>query len=293
MRLFTTAEAAEYLRLKERKVYELVAEGAIPCTKVTGKWLFPQSELDHWLAASLARPKGMKAPDPLPIVGGSHDPLLEWALRESGSGLATLPEGSEAGLARFEQGGIVASAIHLHSLTDAGDANVDAVRKRGSFHDAALIAFARREQGFLVAAGNPLAIATIDDVMRRRARLAVRPKGAGAQLLLLSLIHRASSSLDELVTVAPPCPTGPDIAQAIRAGRADCGIATRSVAQAAGLGFVPIVWERFDVTVRQRDYFRPPLQAFLGFLRTEAFSARARELGGYDVSDAGAVRYAP
>src|SRR5215813_13138748 len=260
MRLLTTSEAAEYLRLKERKVYELIAEGEIPCTKVTGKWLFPQLELDHWLAVSLTRPKGINAPDPMPIVGGSHDPLLEWALRESGSGLATLPEGSEAGLARFEQGGIVASAIHLHSLNDDGDANVEVVKRRGSFHDTVLIAFARREQGFLVAAGNPFEIATIDDVARRRARVALRPLGAGAQLLLLSLLHRTKLSLDDLATVAPPCPTGPDIAQAIRAGRADCGIATRSVANAAGLDFVPITWERFDITMRQRDYFRPPLQ---------------------------------
>ena len=293
MRLFTTAEAAEYLRLKERKIYELIAEGQIPCTKVTGKWLFPQVELDHWLAAALTRPKGAKPPDPMPIVGGSHDPLLEWALRESRSGLATLPEGSEAGLARFEQGGIVASAIHLHSLTDEGDANVEVVKRRGSFHDTVLIAFARREQGFLVAAGNPLEIATIDDVARRRARVALRPLGAGAQLLLLSLLHRTKLSLDDLAAVAPPCPTGPDIAQAIRAGRADCGIATRSVANAAGLDFVPITWERFDITMHQRDYFRPPLQAFVGFLRREAFATRARELGGYDVSDAGAVRHAP
>jgi excisionase family DNA binding protein len=293
MRLLTTTEAAEYLRLKERKVYELVSEGAIPCTKVTGKWLFPQSELDRWLSSSLMRPKGSKAADPMPIVGGSHDPLLEWALRESGSGLATLPEGSEAGLARFEQGGIVASAIHLHSLTDEGDANVEVLQKRGSFHDAVLIGFARREQGFLVAAGNPLAIAGIGDVKTRRARLAVRPQGAGAQLLLLSLLHRASLSLADLVPVAPPSPTGPDIAQAIRAGRADCGVATRAVAQAAGLDFVPIVWERFDIAMRQRDYFRPPLQAVLNFLRGDAFAAHARELGGYDISTAGAVRHAP
>jgi len=293
MRLFTTNEAAKYLRLKERKVYELIAEGEIPCTKVTGKWLFPQAELDHWLSAKLTRPGGINAPDPMPIVGGSHDPLLEWSLRESGSGLATLPEGSEAGLARFEQRGIVASAIHLHSLTDEGDPNVEALQRRGSFHDGVLIAFARREQGFLVAAGNPLAIATIEDVIRRHARLAVRPQGAGAQLLLLSLLHRGKRSLDELAIAAPVCPTGPDIAQAIRAARADCGIATRSVANAAGLDFVPITWERFDITMRQRDYFRPPLQAFVGFLRRQAFATRARELGGYDVSDAGAVRHAP
>jgi excisionase family DNA binding protein len=293
MRLFTTAEAADYLRLKERKIYELVAEEAIPCTKVTGKWLFPQAELDAWLASNLHLPKGLRVADPMPIVGGSHDPLLEWALRESSSGLATLPEGSEAGLARFGQGSIVASALHLHSLTDENDANVEALQERGDFHDAVLLAFARREQGFLVVPGNPLKIASIADVATRRARLAVRPRGAGAQLLLLSLLHRAELSLNECTIAAPPCPTGPDIAQAIRTGRADCGIATRSVANAAALDFVPSVWERFDIAVRQRDYFRPPLQTFFSFLRSKAFNARAQELGGYDISNAGVVRRAP
>jgi len=293
MQLLTTLEAAAYLRLKERKIYELVAEQAIPCTKITGKWLFPKAELDNWLASNLHRPKGTKPADPMPIVGGSHDPLLEWALRESQSGLATLPEGSEAGLARFEQGGIVAAAIHLHGLTDGGDANVESLKDRGGFHDAVLIAFARREQGFVVAAGNPLQLAAIEDVAARKARVALRPQGAGAQLLLLSLLYRARLSISQIVTVTPPCPTGPDIAQAIRIGRADCGIATRSVASAAALDFVPVVWERFYIAVRQRDYFRPPLHSFFSFLRSGAFAARARELGGYDTADAGAVRHAP
>src|SRR5712691_8196707 len=115
MQLFTTAEAASYLRLKERKIYEMVAEGAVPCTKVTGRWLFPKAELDHWLAASVSRPAGMAALAPAPIVAGSHDPLLEWALRESGSGLATLAVGSEAGFARFAAGDTIAAAMHLHA----------------------------------------------------------------------------------------------------------------------------------------------------------------------------------
>ena len=76
MRLFTTSEAADYLRLKERKLYELVAENAVPCTKVTGKWLFPKEELDRWLLSNLARLDGMARAEPMPIVGGSHDPLL-------------------------------------------------------------------------------------------------------------------------------------------------------------------------------------------------------------------------
>jgi len=107
VQLLTTAEAAAYLRLKERKIYEMVAEGAVPCTKVTGRWLFPKAELDHWLAASVLRPAGVVRPEPAPIVTGSHDPLLEWALRESGSGLATLAVGSEAGFARFVAGEIL------------------------------------------------------------------------------------------------------------------------------------------------------------------------------------------
>jgi putative molybdopterin biosynthesis protein len=293
MQLFTTAEAAAYLRLKERKIYEMVAEGTVPCTKVTGRWLFPKAELDQWLAASVARPTGMTRPPPAPIVAGSHDPLLEWALRESGSGLATLAVGSEAGLARFAAGEAVAACMHLHALEDAEvDANVAAMAVRGDMQDAVLIAFCRREQGFLVAPGNPLKLTSIDDVIAKRTRISMRPQGAGAQLLLLALLHRAKAGLDRLAAVSPVCPTGPDIAQAIRAGRAETGIATRGVANAAGLDFVPIVWEPFDLAVRQRDYFHPPLQALLRFMGADALAARARELGGYDIAAAGSVRFA-
>jgi putative molybdopterin biosynthesis protein len=292
MQLFTTAEAARYLRLKERKIYEMVAEGTVPCTKVTGRWLFPKAELDHWLTSSIARPDGMTRPEPAPIVGGSHDPLLEWALRESGSGLATLAVGSEAGFNRFIAGETTAAAIHLHALEDAeADANVAAMASRSDMQDAVLIAFCRREQGFLVAPGNPLKLSSIADVAAKRARITMRPKGAGAQLLLLALLHRAERTLDQLTAVSPVSPTGPDIAQAVRAGRADTGIATHGVANAAGLDFVPIVWEHFDLVVRQRDYFHAPLQALIRFLQSDELAARAQELGGYDMSGAGTVRF--
>lgn len=291
MDLLTTAEAARYLRLKERKIYEMVAEGTIPCTKITGKWLFPKAELDRWLAISLQRPPGMPRGEPAPIIGGSHDPLLEWALRESGSGLASLAEGSEAGIERFVAGETIAAAIHLHALDDpAADANVAAMQARGDLQDAVLIGFCRREQGFLVGKGNPLKITSIVDVVAKGARMAQRPKGAGAQLLLFALLKQTKAPAEKLAT-GPMCPTGPDIAQAIRAGRADCGIATRSVAVSAGLDFVPILWEPFDVLMRQRDYFGPPLQALMRFLRLQDFRTRAGELGGFDVSGAGDVRF--
>jgi excisionase family DNA binding protein len=292
VQLFTTAEAAAYLRLKERKIYEMVAEGTVPCTKVTGRWLFPKTELDHWLTSSVMRPAGMTRPETAPIVGGSHDPLLEWALRESGSGLATLAVGSEAGFSRFVAGETLAAAIHLHALEDVkADANVTAIKNRGELQDVVLIAFCRREQGLLVAPGNPLKLGSIEDVSRARARVCMRPNGAGAQLLLLALLHRAKVSLDQLAAVTPASQTGPDIAQAIRAGRADTGIATSGVANTAGLDFIPIIWEPFDLVMRQRDYFQPPMQSLVNFLHSEELRARARELGGYDLSVAGTVRF--
>ena len=143
MEFLTTGEAAEYLRLGERKLYELVTAGAIPCSKVTGKWLFPRHELDLWVLSGLARPAGMIAADPPPIVGGSQDDLLEWTLRESGSGLASLTEGTARGVDRLLRGEAIAAAIHFHSHavseTSADGANVAAVRAMPDLHDAVLV----------------------------------------------------------------------------------------------------------------------------------------------------------
>lgn len=293
MHLLTTSEAAEYLRLKERKLYELVADRQVPCTKVTGKWLFSRADLDRWLLAGMARPHGVVPADPPPIVGGSHDPLLQWALSESRAGLAILPEGSEAGYRRFLEGSVITAAIHFHDLDDPEkDANLKIVSWEAGLYDAVLIGFAAREQGLIVAPGNPLGLKSVRDIAERGLRMAVRPQGAGAQQLLLGLLKRDGLSMDQL-SAAHVAPTGPDIAQAIRAGHADCGIATRAIATAAGLDFVPICIERFDLLMRQRDYFRRPLQTLLRLLGDPRFAARARELGGLDVTLAGTVRWSP
>jgi excisionase family DNA binding protein len=289
--LLTTEEAAEYLRLSERKLYELVAGGALPCTKITGRWLFPKAALDRWLASGLVTPAGMTPSPPPPIVGGSQDPLLDWALRDSGCGLASLPEGSEAGLRRLSRGEVMAAAIHLHRLEgDDETANTEAVAQAPGLHDAVVIAFVRREQGLVVAPGNPLGLTDIGKVAQAQARMAQRPAGAGAQLLLWALMARAGIAAEALALVNPVCPTGPDLGQAVRSGRADCGIASRSVAYAAGLGFVPLLWERFDLVLRQRDYFLPGPQALFDHVRKPTFRAQAGEMQGYDVAEAGRVR---
>ncbi|MBO0765559.1 MAG: helix-turn-helix transcriptional regulator [Hyphomicrobiaceae bacterium] len=290
--LLTTTEAAEYLRLKERKLYELVAHRQVPCTKVTGKWLFSRADLDRWLVAGSVRPHGT-LPEPPPIVGGSHDPLLQWALSESRAGLAILTEGSEAGYQRFLKGEVIAAAIHFHDLDNPEtDANPEKLAAEPTLFDAVLIGFAAREQGLVVATGNPLQLESLSEAHARDLRVALRPAGAGAQQLLIALLRKQGLRVEDL-RCALVVPTGPDIAQAIRAGHADFGVATRGVATAAGLDFVPLCVEHFDLLMRQRDYFRPPLQALLALFREPRFAIKASDLGGLDVSGAGRVRWGP
>ena len=295
MEFLTTSEAADYLRLGERKLYELVTTGAIPCTKVTGKWLFPRHELDLWVLSGLARPAGMLIAEPPPVVGGSQDELLDWSLRESGSGLGSMSEGSARGLERLQRDEVMAVAVHFHSLDAEGnlasDASATALRDAPDLHDAVLVAFVRREQGLLVAPGNPKHLFGLADILATGAQMAVRQPGAGARMLLDVLLRRAGAGPGDLRRLDPPCLTGPDLAAAIRGGKADCGIATRAAAKSAGLDFVPLLWENFDLLMRQRSYFRPSIQALIGFIGQERLKQRAAELGGYDTTPAGQIRF--
>jgi molybdate-binding protein len=122
--------------------------------------------------------------------------------------------------------------------------------------------------------------------------MARRPDGAGAQQLLEALLRREQIA-EKRLKIALTAPTGPDIAQAIRSGEVDCGIATRTVALAAGIDFVPLTRERFDLLMRQRDSYRPALQTLLRFLASPRLKTRAAELGGLDAAPAGEIRWAP
>src|SRR3979490_1793244 len=293
MEFLTTSEAAEYVRLGERKLYELVTSGALPCSKVTGKWLFPRQELDLWVLSGLALPAGMTAADPPPIVGGSQDDLREWTLRESGSGLASLAEGAARGAEALQRGEVIAAAVHFHSDTaDKADANIAAVGAMPGLHDAVLVGLARREQGLLLPPGNPKHLHSLADVLGSGTRMAVRQQGAGAQMLLEVLLTRAGAKQRDLRRLEPPCLPGPDFGAGIRAGQADCGAVPRAAAKSAGLDFVPLLWENFDLLMRQRSYFRPPIQALIGFIGQKRLKQGAAELTGYDPAPSGKIRFA-
>jgi molybdate-binding protein len=141
-----------------------------------------------------------------------------------------------------------------------------------------------------VAPGNPHGMAGLEDAARRGLRLALRGAGSGSQVLLEALLARAGLSLDDMNLAERVAETQGDLAAMIAIGEADCGLGI--AAAAGGLGFLPL-WEGdcFDLVMRRRDYFEPPVQALLAFVRSEAFARHAEFLGGYDLLGLGEVRF--
>ena len=285
----TTKEVAALLRIKERKVYELVAEHAIPVSRVTGKLLFPRALVEAWVwqqAECEGGTEGLHRRPP--VLAGSHDPLLEWALRQSGSELAAFFDGSLDGLGRLAAGKAIAAGLHVYE-PEAQDWNRGHVERAMAGMPVVLIEWAVRVQGLVVPPGNPKAIAGLGDLDGRS--LIPRQERSGSHLLLDHLMRTEGLERTRLELVAPPARSEADVALAVAEGKADAGFAVETVARQFRLGFVPLFRERYDLAVWRRDYFEPAVQKLLAFCRTPPFAQRAAELGGYDVAGLGQVHY--
>lgn len=277
----TTREVADLLRVKERKVYDLAAAGEIPHRRITGKLLFPATEITAWIEGPGVAPAERPA-----VLSGSHDPLLDWAVRESGAGLATLLNGSRDGLECFTEGRAALTGLHLPE--DENGWNVRTVAGLG-LSDCVLIAWARRSRGLLLSGEARDAVTGIADLRGRK--VAMRQPGAGAAALFEMLLAREGLDPDALAAAGGLARTESDAAAAVASGEAEAALGLQGMARQFGLGFVPLVEERFDLLVDRRAYFTPPVQALLEFTRCTVFRDKAAAMGGYDLSGSGEVRW--
>lgn len=283
----TTRELADLLHIKERKVYDLAASGEVPCSRATGKLLFPRKAIEVWIARHSSGTALECSNRYSNVFLGSHDPLLEWALRACGADLATFFDGSLDGLERFGRGEGLATGTHVYE-PETGEWNLALVRERFRYAPVALVEFAWRERGLIV---SPDGAADLVDIPALRGRRLVRrQEGAGSQVLLRHLLLRAGIDPDA-VAWTDTARTEIDAALAVIEGTADAALGLRSVARQLRLGYVPLIRERFDLLVDRAAWFDPPLQRLMGFCRSSVFLAKAGELTGYDVSGLGTVRY--
>lgn len=294
--LLTTAEVAALLRVKERKVYELVAAEAIPCTKVTGKLLFPRELIELWVAAG-TRGGGAELLKPRPpVAAGSHDPLLDWALRESGAGIATLFDGSLDGVARFARGEALLAGLHVPDPEtedpSEGHPNRALVAPLSTAAGGlVLIEWARRTQGLILPAGNPEKIRGLEDIAARQLTFQCRQETAGSHVLLERLLEAKGLTREALNTTDAPARDETAAALAVLEGRAAAAFGIEAAARRLGLDFLPMAQERYDLVITRRDYFESSFQTLIRFSRSDALKVEAARLGGYDITGLGRVSY--
>ena len=280
----TTRELADLLRIGERKAYDLASSGDIPCVKAMGKLLFPRAEVLAWLNASRTGPNTLKPPLP-DIVAGSHDPLLDWALRESGSGLATYYDGSFDGLHRLARRDAQAAVLHIH---EPDGFNVNSLRDALGEAPVVLYEVAIRQRGLLLAPGTER-ISGFQDLRGRR--VVLRQDSAASQRLFDAQLEDCGLTRDDLKTLPACARTEEELAVTLHDGKAEAGFGLGALARLYGLGFVPTHAERLDLAIWRRACFDPPMQMLLAFLRSDKFNQRASELGGYDLSGMGCIHH--
>ncbi len=222
---------------------------------------------------------------------GSHDFCLDLLARQMRDGAPELrlrptPVGSTAGLRALAQGDARLAGLHLRDAA-TGEYNRPAVERLAPGAGIRLVALAEREQGLIVARGNPLGLREAADLARPSLRRADRQPGSGTQLLLGQLLARAGLGLAALPPPTRELRTHLAVAAAVAGGAADVGLGVRAAARALDLGFVPLVVERYDLAFRRADEREPWLGALLEALAAPALRTAIEGLAGYDAMQTG------
>jgi putative molybdopterin biosynthesis protein len=227
------------------------------------------------------------------VALGSHDVALDVLanrLRQCypGMNLASANVGSIGGLLALQRDEAHLAGSHL--LDEAtGEYNVSYIERYMPGRAVVLVNLVYRQQGLIVAPGNPKGIASLADLARPDVRFVNRQKGAGTRVLLdfklreLGIDPRAIQGYEreEYTHLA--------VAAAVASGVADVGLGILAAARALRLDFIPLLEERYDLVMPREHYEAELLQPLLAIIRSPAFAAEVTALGGYDARDMGTV----
>ena len=225
------------------------------------------------------------------VALGSHDltlDLLAQFLAGKGRRLASANVGSLGGLVALRRGEAHLAGSHLLD-PETGEFNLSYIRQYLPETPVVVIGMVGREQGLIVAPGNPHHLTGLADLAHAAVTFVNRQRGAGTRLLLdynLGLLGIDPASIrgydrEEYTHLA--------VAAAISSGRAACGLGIRAAAEALALGFVPLFQERYDLVIPREHYASPFLQPLLDLLGDAAFRQAVAALPGYSLEPMGKV----
>ncbi len=287
--LFTTKEVATYLKINEKKIYQLVKEGNIPCTRVAGKWLFPKTLIDEWIEKSIKTQHDI-------YIAGSNDPFLEYLIsifvKENFPDMLVFYAniGSSKGIISLGASKSNIAASHLFDPTTA-DYNLPFIKKYIDNIPVIVVNFAYRQQGFLVKKGNPFKIKNIKDLTEKEIKFVNRNPGSGTRLLLDYILHKFEIDSSQIKGYNSELSSHIEVGLHVLHDNVDVGIGIRYIADLLNLDFIPITSERFDLVIKKDDFNLYHIQKFLSILDPLKVSLYADKFPGYDFKDTGRIIY--
>jgi putative molybdopterin biosynthesis protein len=228
------------------------------------------------------------------VFSGSHDlsiGLLEDCLKRAHPQLkiSATNVGSLGGLLALKRGEAHVVGTHLLDVK-TGAYNLPDIRRHLKMSEVVVVHLVGREQGLIMARGNPRHIQGLQDLAREDVRFVNRQPGAGPRVLLDYKLAKLRVRPERIHGYEREEFTHMAVAVAVASGLADCGLGVRSAANALGLAFVPIEKEEYDLVFRQDFYCSDMGQALLTAVRSDEFRQAVTRLGGYDVRQTGKLK---
>ncbi len=227
------------------------------------------------------------------VVIGSHDPLLDEVgnllhMADPSLYMSSSHVGSMGGIMAVRRGEAHAAGCHLLD-TETGRYNVSFLRKYFPNGGVKLIRCVGRNQGLMVAAGNPLGIRSFSDIARPGLRYVNRQKGSGTRILADYLCKENGLVQDSIYGYDREELTHTSVAAQIAGGSADAGMGIYSAAKLYGLDFLPICIEEYDLLIPDGAYDTPLIQRLLAVLKSDAFRDKLMDMGGYTLDRPGQI----
>lgn len=227
------------------------------------------------------------------VVIGSHDPLLDELadmlhLGDPRLYMSSSHVGSMGGIMAIRRGEAHMAGCHLLDTAD-GTYNRSFIRKYFPKGDVKLVSCVGRQQGLMVARGNPLNICSFADISRQGIRYVNRQKGSGTRILTDYLCSREKVEPSDVYGYTREELTHTSVAAQIACGSADVGMGIYSAAKLYDLDFIPICIEEYDLIIPDHAWDSPMVQQLLTILRSDAFREKILSMGGYTVEHPGQV----
>ncbi|WHX40086.1 helix-turn-helix transcriptional regulator [Mesobacillus sp. AQ2] len=299
MQIYTPDEIASMLKISKHTVYEMIKRGDLAAFKVGNKMRIEESEFERYktsMSATPARVQEAKGNSQHSVqLAGSHDFLVEQLVKyiaSEGTGLSITPSyiGSLEGLMMLYRGSADIAAVHLLDPTSQ-QYNLPFIRQLFVHEPITVMRLASREQGMIVAKGNPKDITGVKDLARTDVTIVNRQKGAGTRFLLDSFLANEKLEPTNVKGYENEEWTHLGAAAHISRGTADAAFGIRCAASQLGLDFIPLTREQFDLVFRWTPGNKEALQHLIDLIQLTNFKDSIADLDGYDAEEFGNIIY--